>query len=105
MDQIELLYFDDCPSWQSGLENLKRAIAAENFPYQIRLIEITDPQQAQAEHFLGSPSFRLNGTDLWPEQRSQYNLSCRIYATPQGLLGSPTIAMLRDRLRLLQSEH
>jgi hypothetical protein len=103
MDEIELLYFDGCPSWQSGLENLRRAIAAENLSYQIRLIEITNPQQATDEHFLGSPTFRLNGTDLWPELRSQFDLSCRVYSTPQGLLGSPTLAMLRDRLHVLHA--
>ena len=27
--KIDLLYFDGCPAWQSGLENLKAALAAE----------------------------------------------------------------------------
>ncbi len=99
MNEIELLYFDGCPSWQSALENLKQVIEEEKFPCQVRLIEIITPHQAQAEKFLGSPSFRMNGIDLWPETRAQYNLSCRVYQTRQGMLGDPTIEMLRERIR------
>ncbi len=101
MTEIELLYFDGCPSWQDGLANLHRAIAADNLPYTVRLVAIDDPTQAQAERFLGSPSFRLNGADLWPEERQRYALSCRVYATSQGLQGSPTVEMLRERLRAI----
>ena len=99
MHEIELLYFDGCPSWQTGLENLRQVIEAENISFQLRLVEVTSPQQAQDEHFLGSPSFRLNGTDLWPETRSRYNMSCRVYQTAQGMHGSPTVEMLRERIQ------
>jgi hypothetical protein len=34
--QIDLLYFDGCPSWQGGLENLKAALAAEGSKAEIR---------------------------------------------------------------------
>ena len=104
MNEIELLYFDGCPSWQTALENLHQVIDAENLPYQVRLIEIVTPQQAQDEHFLGSPSFRIGGTDLWPETRSRYNMSCRVYQTPQGMRGSPTVEMLRERIHAMRVE-
>jgi hypothetical protein len=99
VNEIELLYFDGCPSWQEALENLRQVIETENLPYQVRLIEITTPQQAQEERFLGSPSFRLNGMDLWPETRTRYNMSCRVYQTNQGMRGSPSVEMLRERIR------
>lgn len=98
MNEIELLYFDGCPSWQTALENLHQVIETENLPYQVRLIEITTPQQAQEERFLGSPSFRLNGEDLWPETRTRYNMSCRVYQTDQGMRGSPSVKMLREKI-------
>ncbi|MBE0698510.1 MAG: thioredoxin family protein [Anaerolineaceae bacterium] len=104
MNDIELLYFDGCPSWQTALENLHQVIEAEKLPYQVRLIEIANPQQAQEEHFLGSPSFRINGLDLWPETRTRYNMSCRVYQTDQGMLGSPTVEMLRERIRKMCAE-
>ncbi len=99
MNNIELLYFDGCPSWQEALENLRQVIETENLDYQVHLIEVTSPQQAQDERFLGSPSFRLNGVDLWPETRARYNMSCRVYQTDQGMRGSPTVEMLREKIQ------
>ncbi len=99
MHEIELLYFDGCPSWQVALENLRQALKAENISGEIRLIEIAGPEQAQAERFLGSPSFRIDGVDLWPEERKRYTMNCRVYPTGKGLQGAPTVEMLREVLR------
>lgn len=99
MKEIQLLYFDDCPSWQTALANLRQVIETENLDFQVHLIEITTSQQAQEERFLGSPSFRLNGVDLWPETRTRYNMSCRVYQTDEGMRGSPTVEMLREKIQ------
>jgi hypothetical protein len=96
--QIDLLYFDGCPSWQGGLENLKVALAAERLEAETRLVCVEDDTEAAHLKFLGSPSFQVNGMDLWPEGRERYNLSCRVYATPLGLKGAPTVEMLREKL-------
>lgn len=94
---VELLYFDGCPSWHTGLENLKAALLAEKIDAEIRLIRIDDQEAAIREKFLGSPSFRVNGQDLWHEDRTTYDLSCRIYSTEEGLRGHPTVEMLREK--------
>jgi len=99
MNKITLLYFDGCPSWQPALENLQKVVEAEKILAKINLVKIENPEQAQQEKFLGSPSIRVNGVDLWPEERANYTLSCRVYKTPAGMKGSPTIEMLRERLR------
>lgn len=98
--QIDLLYFDGCPSWQTGLENLKAALEAEGVFAEIRLVRVKNDDAARLK-FLGSPSFHINGQDLWPEERARYDLSCRVYATPQGMKGVPTVEMLREKLRAL----
>jgi hypothetical protein len=97
--EIDLFYFDGCPSWQSGLENLKTALEAEGLEVDINLVQVEDDAEAACLEFLGSPSFRLNGVDLWPEERRRYNLSCRVYATSQGMRGAPTVEMLCEKLR------
>ncbi len=102
--KIDLLYFDDCPSWKVGLRNLEIALAAEAIEAEIQLIEVMDQDQAARAKFLGSPSFCVDGQDLWPETRSTYNLSCRVYATPQGMRGVPTVDMLREKIQTLESE-
>lgn len=100
---IEVLFFDGCPSWKTGLANLETALDELGAPAKVRLVQVEDPELAQRERFLGSPSFRVNGADLWPEERNQYALSCRVYAAPEGLLGYPTVEMLKEKLRPLLS--
>ncbi len=75
------------------------ALLGEDLPICIDFVLVKDDQQAERLRFLGSPSFRINGTDLWPEERQYYALCCRVYATPKGLNGVPTVEMLRERIR------
>ena len=96
---IDLLYFDGCPSWQVGLENLKAALSQAGLQAEIQLIRVADNAEANRLHFLGSPSFHINGMDLWPEQRDMHALSCRVYPSPQGMKGAPTVEILRAKLR------
>mgnify|MGYP000053029767 CR=1 FL=1 len=96
---IELLYFEGCPYWEEALANLKTALTEEKITAQIQLNCVKDNEQAEQVKFLGSPSFRINGVDLWPEARQRYNLSCRVYATPQGMKGAPTVEMFRQALQ------
>lgn len=100
--QIDLLYFDDCPSWESGLENLMVALEAEGMEAKIRTVRVTDDNEAARLKFLGSPSFQVAGVDLWNEERNRYNLSCRVYATSQGMKGAPTVEKLREKLRTVR---
>jgi hypothetical protein len=96
--EIELAYFDGCPSWKEGLENLKSALKAEGLQASISTVLVNDDAEAARIKFLGSPSFRVDGVDLWPEERKRFNLSCRVYPTPQGLVGAPSVEMLREKL-------
>ena len=96
---VDLLYFDGCPSWKKGFENLKAALAAENMEAEINLVPVETNAAAEKERFLGSPSFRVNGTDLWPEQRESYYLGCRLYFSDDGMQGFPTVPMIQERLK------
>lgn len=97
--KIELLHIDDCPSWRNGLRNLQTALREEGLAESIQLIRVIDDADANRRKFLGSPSYRVDDTELWPEERESYSLSCRIYRTPQGMKGFPTVAMLREALQ------
>lgn len=97
--KVEILYFDGCPSWQEGLANMEAALLKEKLPGKVDLVLVKDNQQVENLEFLGSPSFRINGIDLWPEERPQYALGCRVYATSKGLKGVPTVEMLREKIR------
>ena len=79
---------------------MKAALAAGGIQAEICLIKVEDNSKAEELKFLGSPSFHMDGVDLWPEERTSYALSCRVYSTPQGIKGAPTAEMLREKLRL-----
>ena len=80
--EINLLYFDGCPSWQNALTNLQTALKEEKLDYSINLIEVKLTRKQLTIKFLGSPSFQIDGKDFWPEDRSTYSMNCRVYKTP-----------------------
>jgi hypothetical protein len=96
--KIELVYFDGCAFWQRGLKNLEAALQEQGLAQSVELVKVNDEADASRLKFLGSPSFCINGQDLWPEELESYSLSCRLYCTPQGLKGYPTVSMLKDEL-------
>ncbi|MHC1781299.1 MAG: thioredoxin family protein [Anaerolineaceae bacterium] len=98
---VEVLYIDGCPNFKRGLFNLKQALADEQIQAEIRMQEIEDDLQADNRSFLGSPSFQVNGQDLWPVWHESYHLGCRVYSTPAGLMSCPSVDMLREKLRAL----
>ena len=102
--KIELLYIDGCPSWQTGLEKLKTALQMEKLDYPVELVKVKDDSEAARLKFLGSPSIRINGQDLWPEEREPYSLSCRVYITPEGMKGWASVEMLREKLKAARED-
>lgn len=96
--KIQLLYFDGCPSWEAGLKNLRTALKDENLSASIEMVNMADDDDATRLKFLGSSHFRVDSEDLWHEEREIYSLSCRVYPTPEGTKGFPTVSMLREQL-------
>jgi len=94
---VTLLYFEDCPSWQAASAHLETL--AEERPGLVIRRQIVDTDQAAQHHrFCGSPSIHANGHDLFADPNAPIGLSCRIYETPDGPAGSPTLKQLRHAL-------
>jgi hypothetical protein len=96
--QIELLYFDDCPSWQTALEHLLFVLAEIDPETDVRLIQVETDDEAITNRFVGSPTIRVEGADLFPTNSADYALGCRVFATPDGIQGWPTADMIRTAL-------
>ena len=94
--RFELLYFDGCPSWQTAYEHLERALAILGLQGSVQLVHVQTGEQAVEVEFVGSPTIRLNGKDLFPVNHTDYALGCRVYRTPEGMRGYPTVDMLRE---------
>ncbi len=95
---IELLYFDDCPSWKMTQESLEAIIQKHNIEATVQLVRVETDQEARDHHFVGSPSIRVNGDELFPVDHENYALGCRVYQTPDGMRGWPTSEMIEDTL-------
>jgi hypothetical protein len=97
--QVELLYFDDCPSWRTALEHLQAVMADLGQGSEVRLTRVETEVEAIEARFVGSPTIRLDGEDLFPSGSEDFALGCRVYSTPEGLRGWPTREMLYDALK------
>ena len=101
---IELLYFDDCPSWKNALVTLETIVEECGISSKISLIRVETQEEAVLYRFVGSPTIRVNKKDLFPTGQGQFVLGCRIYQTSEGLKGWPTKEMLLEKLAPMISE-
>ncbi len=92
---ITLLYFPECPHWQTAHERLTEIIA-EGHDATVSCVVIDTDDAAQATGFRGSPTIHINGIDPFADWAGPVGLSCRLYPTPSGYTGSPTLEQLRD---------
>src|SRR5699024_12866367 len=91
----EPLYSPGCPNWQVAQERLPEALERTGHADQrVTLVEVETDAQAQRLHFPGSPTIRLNGRAPFPAPEQTYGMSCRIYTTPDGLSGVPSLDQL-----------
>ncbi len=92
--EATLQYFADCPSWRELDQRLRAALVQVDAPVAVAYEVIDTPAQAEAAGFRGSPTILIDGRDPFEDPSLQVGLSCRLYRTPEGLRGSPTIPQL-----------
>jgi hypothetical protein len=97
--KAEVLYFDGCPTYEAATKTLRAVLAEEGLEAEVQLVAVNTDEEARRLQFPGSPTIRVDGRDLFPAgEREDWGLGCRVYATPEGLKGSPTAEMLRKAL-------
>ena len=100
---VSLLYFDDCPNWKIAARRLD-AIAAESPGVVVSHRRVETLEDAERLRFLGLPSILVDGVDVFAGPGSSVGLSCRIYRTPDGMAGVPSLEQLRGALGLSREE-
>ncbi|TFC01520.1 thioredoxin family protein [Cryobacterium adonitolivorans] len=93
--RIEILHIDECPNWVEAGHRLQAALDNTGNPdiaVAYRLLRTSE--DAAKVPFAGSPTFTLNGEDLFATDGRTTDLACRIYFTPSGLAGLPTTEQL-----------
>ena len=93
---IELLFFDGCPNHDRLLAHLPELLGTFASPADVQLVRVTSDDEAQVQRFLGSPTLRVDGSDVEPgaDERTDFGLKCRLYPTAQGLSGMPVDAWI-----------
>lgn len=89
---VELEYFPDCPNWRSADERVRLVAERHGLTVEYRIVDSIE--QAELLGFRGSPTILVDGRDPFVTGDEPSGLSCRLFATPEGRAGSPTIEQL-----------
>jgi predicted RNA-binding Zn-ribbon protein involved in translation (DUF1610 family) len=102
--RFELQHIDDCPNWEVASERLREALVATghgNDPVAVRTVR--DADEAERMGFAGSPTIHADGIDLFTTGDEGGALACRVYRTPAGLAGAPTVEQLVDAIKRVEA--
>lgn len=59
--EIELLYFEGCPTYLTALKNLREVLKEEGTSGEVKMIMVGSEEEAEKLEFLGSPTIRIDG--------------------------------------------
>ncbi len=94
---IELLVVPDCPHEASTAELLRTALDDVGLGAMGFAVTVIDSQEeAEARHFVGSPTICLDGADVFPHPDQPASIACRLYP---GADGVPDLRDLRQALK------
>lgn len=100
--KIELLYWQDCPSYPEAHALLEEVLAERGLDAPIEMREVGTQEEAEELRFPGSPTIRVDGRDIDPqgEAAALPALTCRIYRLPDGRISPiPTREQMEAALR------
>jgi hypothetical protein len=112
--QVEILYFNGCPNWQTAAERVRTVLAG--LGRADVAVQVEDVAQASplSPAWAGSPTLLLDGRDPFAAADrpraviddgpdgvlSPGRYACRMYVTANGLEGAPSVDQLRTALVL-----
>lgn len=97
--EVTVLHFDGCPNWRTAEERVAEALGRlGRTDVAITRQRVASQDEAETWGFRGSPTVLVDGRDVFAEPGAPVGLSCRVYATDEGLSGAPTVEQLVDVL-------
>jgi hypothetical protein len=101
---VELLFWEGCPSHDRALSELRTAMAELSLDPEVVVRRVDTEAAAAAERFVGSPTIRIDGVDIQPPDEEPVGLTCRVYRRRDGRISpTPDPADLRDALLAARS--
>lgn len=102
--EVTLLYFDGCPNWTVARDRLQEALRLARLEdTRVSLRRVTSPQAAEAVGFRGSPSVLIDGRDPFGGEAVAGVFACRVYQTPAGPQGVPSLGQFVEALEAATS--
>jgi hypothetical protein len=103
--RVELLWWSGCPSHDKAREILEEVMAEAGLhPAGLQMVQVVTDQEATRERFIGSPTIRIDGRDVVPDDATPTALTCRLYYRRDGRPSPlPDRADLRDALAAAMS--
>ena len=76
---IEILYFEGCPNFNSAREMAADAANQAGADAQIAMVKVETNAEARDKRFVGSPSIRVEGKDVdhIEGNNQQYSMRCK----------------------------
>jgi hypothetical protein len=95
--KIEVLYFEGCPNHLPAMEMVREVLDSLGRVDDIHEVEVRTQAQAETIRFVGSPSIRINGSDIepWARTAEGLGLTCRTYVNGSRHGGVPSREVVR----------
>lgn len=97
--RIEVLHIDECENWERAGDRIREALdRLGDRSMAVGYRRLQTSEEAASVAFAGSPTITVDGEDLFPNGAQTTELACRIYFTPNGVAGLPTIDQLVEAI-------
>ena len=98
--RVEILRIEECPNWEQAESAVRAAGELLGFgDLDVVVRVLASEEEAAAVPFAGSPTILIDGRDAFPAAGPTADLACRIYPTPSGFRGAPSVDQLVAALR------
>lgn len=99
MSRVEVVVIEGCRHAPEAMALAASVLSELGLSADISQVTVTTDHEATARGFVGSPSFFVDGTDLFPVPGVVAAMACRVYHVEDGRLsGLPDRAVLMVRL-------
>jgi hypothetical protein len=97
--KIEVLFVPGCPNYQPAVERVKKVLASESLQVDVEGIPVNTDADARALLFPGSPTIRIDGNDVEPDEMNATGLTCRVYANRTGVPSEEVVRLAVSRAK------
>lgn len=97
--KVEVFFVPGCPHYEPAVERVKKILASESLQVDVEGVPVNTDADARVLLFPGSPTIRINGDDIEPDQMNAPGLTCRLYANRTGVPSEEVLRLAVSRAK------